>query len=113
MNRLQHLKAQRTRLENRACSLIFQIEHPNTPEDQLPALVAALIAVDADVDAIGTQIAAVFRTTLKEAAQWPSIVGTSASRPIRWGRKSPSLRAIWPGSRRRTPRSGRTALDTA
>ena len=68
MTRLQWLKAQRTRLENRACSLIFQIEHPNTPEDQLPALEASLIAVDADVDAIGALIAAEFRSTLKEAA---------------------------------------------
>lgn len=68
MNRLQHLKAQRTRLENRACSLICQIEHPNTPEDRLPSLEVALIAVDADVDAIGAQIAAEFRSTLKEAA---------------------------------------------
>lgn len=68
MNRLQQLKAQRTRLENRACSLIFQIEHPNTPEDQLPALEAALIAVDADVDALSTQIAAMVRVHLQVAA---------------------------------------------
>ncbi|MNR93840.1 hypothetical protein D3C72_249050 [compost metagenome] len=68
MTRLQRLKAQRTRLENRACSLIFQIEHPNTPEDRLPALEAALMAVDADVDAVGAMIAAELRSTLKEAA---------------------------------------------
>lgn len=68
MTRLQQMKAQRTRLENRACSLIFQIEHPNTPEDQLPALEAALLAVDADVDALSAQIAAMVRVQLQAAA---------------------------------------------
>ena len=68
MTRLHHLKAQRTRLENRACSLICQIEHPNTPEDQLPALETALIAVDADVDALSARIAAEVRTQLQVAA---------------------------------------------
>lgn len=68
MNRIQQLKAHRGRLENRACSLIFQIEHPHTPDDQLPALQAALSAVDADVDYLSARIAAEFRATLKEAA---------------------------------------------
>lgn len=68
MTRLQHLKAQRSHLENRACSLIFQIEHPNTPEDQLPALEAALIAVDADVDVLSARIADEVRAHLQVAA---------------------------------------------
>lgn len=68
MTRLQQLKAQRSRLENRACSLIFQIEHPHTPEDQRPGLEAALIAVDADVDALSARIAAEVRTQLQVTA---------------------------------------------
>lgn len=68
MTRLQRLKAQRTRLENRACNLICQIEHPNTPVDQLPALEAALIAVDADVDALSASIAIEVRAHLQVAA---------------------------------------------
>lgn len=68
MTRVQHLKSQRARLENRACSLIFQIEHPNTPEEQLPALEAALLAVDADVDGLSARIAIEIRAQLKVAA---------------------------------------------
>ena len=68
MTRLQRLKAQRTRLENRACSLIFKIEHPDTPESALTSLEAELLAVDAEHEALSAEIAAEVRAQLQVAA---------------------------------------------
>ncbi len=68
MSTLLSLKAKRASLENRACSLIFKIEHPHTPESALPALEAELLAVDAEHEALSAEIAAEVRAQLQVAA---------------------------------------------
>lgn len=68
MSTLQCLKAKRAHLENRACSLIFTIDHPDTPESALPALEAELLAVDAEHEARSAEIAAEVRAQFQVAA---------------------------------------------
>lgn len=68
MSTLLSRKAKRARLENRACSLIFKIEHPDTPESALPALEAELLAIDAEYEALSLEILAEVRAQLQVAA---------------------------------------------